>query len=150
MRMIATTALGLGVGGTAMAADVLLKAPPPVLAYDWSGIYIGGVIGGGWATNDISDSGSWHPSGTLANVPVIQMVNRSGFIGGIEGGDRYQFGKLVVGWEADMLWGGINGTSTTALWSFVCPEFADPRRSRQTPIGPQRPPAALASRTTAG
>jgi hypothetical protein len=27
------------------------------------------------------------------NVPVIQTTNSSGFIGGIEGGDRYQFGK---------------------------------------------------------
>ena len=118
VAMIAATALGAG--GTAMAADMPLKAPPPILAYDWSGIYIGGVIGGGWATNDISDPGLGI-LGTLVNVPVIQTVKSSGFIGGIEGGDRYQFGKLVVGWEADMLWGGINGTSTTTFGPSFAP-----------------------------
>jgi hypothetical protein len=32
---------------------------------------------------------------------VVQTTTNSGFIGGIEGGDRYQFGKRVIGWEAD-------------------------------------------------
>ena len=70
--------------------------------------------------NDISDPGLGI-LGTLVNVPVIQTVKSSGFIGGIEGGDRYQFGKLVVGWEADMLWGGINGTSTTTFGPSFAP-----------------------------
>jgi len=54
---------------------------------------------------------------------VIQTVNSSGFIGGIEGGDRYQFGKLVVGWEAEMLWGGINGTNTTTFGPSFAPSL---------------------------
>jgi outer membrane immunogenic protein len=42
---VAVTAI---MAGSAFAADMPLKAaPPPVLAYDWSGMYIGGVIGGG-------------------------------------------------------------------------------------------------------
>ena len=81
-----------------------MKAPPPVLAYDWSGFYIGGVIGGAWERTDTSDPGLG-VLGTLLNVPVVQTTTGSGFIGGVEGGDRYQFGKLVVGWEADMTWG---------------------------------------------
>jgi outer membrane immunogenic protein len=85
-----------------------------VAVYDWSGFYIGGVIGGGWAKNDLSDPGLGIV-GTLIGVPVVQTTDSSGFIGGIEGGDRYQFGKLVIGWEADMTWGGINGTSTTVF-----------------------------------
>ena len=48
-------------------------------------------------------------------VPVVQTTDSSSFIGGIEGGDRYQFGKLVIGWEADMVWGNTNGTSTTTF-----------------------------------
>jgi outer membrane immunogenic protein len=74
------------------------------LAYDWSGFYIGGVIGGGWSHVDSSDPGLGL-IGTLINTPVIQTTTGSAFIGGIEGGDRYQFGKLVVGLEADMTWG---------------------------------------------
>jgi outer membrane immunogenic protein len=100
--------------GSAFAADMPLKAPPPVLAYDWSGIYIGGVIGGGWTRTDSSDPGLGL-IGTLLGVPVIQTTDGSSFIGGVEGGDRYQFGKLVIGWEADMTWGNMNGTSTTTF-----------------------------------
>jgi hypothetical protein len=35
-------------------------------------------------------------------VPVVQPTFSSGFIGGVEGGLRYQLGKLVVGTEADI------------------------------------------------
>ena len=98
--------------GSAFAADMPLKAPPPVLAYDWSGFYIGGVIGGAWQRTDTSVP-SLGVLGTLVNAPVVQTTDGSGFIGGVEGGDRYQFGKLVVGWEADMTWGNVNGSNTT-------------------------------------
>ena len=85
-----------------------------VAPYDWSGFYIGGVIGGAWGRTDSSDPGLG-VIGTLMNAPVIQTTDSSGFIGGVEGGDRYQFGKLVIGWEADMVWGNLNGTSTTTF-----------------------------------
>jgi outer membrane immunogenic protein len=118
----------IGMAGVASAADMPLKAPPPA-AYDWSGFYIGGVIGGGWGDSDSSIPGLGI-IGTLAGVPVTQTTSNSGFIGGIEGGDRYQLGKLVVGWEADMLWGGINGTSTTTFGpSFIPPGIFSLTRS---------------------
>src|SRR6516162_4406649 len=113
-RVLAGVAISAIMAGSGFAADMPVKAPPPVLAYDWSGFYIGGVIGGAWSRTDSSDPGLGL-IGTLVNVPVIQTTDSSGFIGGIEGGDRYQFGKLVIGWEADMTWGGINGTSTTVF-----------------------------------
>jgi outer membrane immunogenic protein len=107
--------------GSAFAADMPLKAAPVAYApYDWSGIYIGGVIGGAWARTDSSDPGLGI-LGTLVGVPVIQTTDRSGFIGGIEGGDRYQFGKLVMGWEADMVWGNNSGTSTTTFGAPLLP-----------------------------
>jgi outer membrane immunogenic protein len=51
---------GLLFGGSAMSADLTpYKAPPPPppapLAYDWSGVYIGGHIGGGWDTTKFAD-----------------------------------------------------------------------------------------------
>jgi outer membrane immunogenic protein len=113
-RLLASAAIAAVMAGSAFAADMPLKAPPPVLAYDWSGFYLGGVIGGGWTRTDTSDPGLG-VIGTLLNVPVVQTTDSSGFIGGIEGGDRYQFGKLVVGWEADMTWGNMNGTSTSTF-----------------------------------
>jgi outer membrane immunogenic protein len=97
--------------GSAFAADMPLKAAAPYAAYDWSGMYIGGVVGGAWATNNISDSGRGIV-GPGVVVPVIQATNGSAFIGGIEGGSNYQFGNLVMGWEGDITWGSLNGTST--------------------------------------
>ena len=117
-HFLSGVALVAMMGGSAFAADMPLKAAAPVGLYDWSGIYIGGVVGGAWGTNDISDPGLGIV-GTLLGVPVIQSTNPSAFIGGIEGGSRYQFGKLVVGWEGDITWGSLNGTNTTSFTSPV-------------------------------
>ena len=54
-------------------------------------------------------------SGVVLGAPPVQTTSGSSFIGGIEGGDRYQFGKLVIGWEGDIAWGDTGGTSTTAF-----------------------------------
>jgi outer membrane immunogenic protein len=113
-RLLAGVAITAVMAGSAFAADMPLKAPPPVLAYDWSGFYLGGVIGGAWGHTD-SSTPDIGVIGSLTNVPVVQTTTSSGFIGGVEGGDRYQFGKLVVGWEADMTWGSQNGTSTNSF-----------------------------------
>jgi outer membrane immunogenic protein len=99
---------------SALAADMPLKAVAPATAYDWSGLYGGGVAGGAWGTTDSSDPGLGI-LGILANVPVIQTTSSSGFVGGFEGGSRYQLGKLVVGTEADIAWGKVDGTSTTSF-----------------------------------
>jgi outer membrane immunogenic protein len=116
---VAVTAI-MAAAGWATAADMPLRAVAPVGVYDWSGMYIGGVLGGAWATNDIADPGLG-VLGTLVGVPVIQTTNSSGFIGGIEGGSNYQFGNLVVGWEGDITWGGVNGTSTSSFGAPLLP-----------------------------
>jgi outer membrane immunogenic protein len=111
--LLATSAI-LGMSGVAMAADMAVKAVPPApYVYDWSGIYLGGVVGGAWGTNDLTTTGLG-VVGTILGVPVVQTNNSSAFIGGVEVGSRYQFGKLVVGWEGDVLWGNLNNTSTTS------------------------------------
>jgi outer membrane immunogenic protein len=119
-RLLAGIAVTAIMASSAFAADMPLKAPPPVLAYDWSGFYIGGVIGGQWAHIDTS---GFDPTfgalilgvpGTLLGAPAVQTLDTNSFVGGIEGGDRYQFGKLVVGWEADVVWGGHSGSVTTS------------------------------------
>jgi opacity protein-like surface antigen len=103
------------VSGSAFAADMAMKAPPPAYpAYDWGGLYVGGVLGGAWGTIDTSDPGLG-VLGTAVSTPVTQTTSSSGFIGGVEGGSNYQMGKLVIGWEADITWGGLNGTSTSSF-----------------------------------
>ena len=53
----AVAALVLG-PTTALAADLPVKAPPPVVIYDWTGFYIG-VAGGGslGGSNHVDPSG---------------------------------------------------------------------------------------------
>jgi len=116
LQMVSAVAIaGMAAAGSAFAADMMpLKAAPPVPIYDWGGVYVGGVIGGAWGRTDSSDPGLGIV-GALVNVPVIQTTDSSGFIGGIGGGMRYQLGKLVVGTEADITWGGVDGTSTTTF-----------------------------------
>ena len=134
---VAVPAIAAAVG-SAFAADMMpMKAAPPVLAYDWSGAYVGGVIGGAWGRTDSSDPGLGI-IGTLVNVPVIQTTDSSGFIGGVEGGMRYQLGKLVVGTEADITWGGVNGTSTTTFGPAGATGSADPLDYRQLQLDRNR------------
>src|SRR5271154_6269940 len=83
-------------------------------------MYIGGVVGGAWATNDIADPGLG-VLGTAVGVPVIQTTNSSGFIGGVGGGSNYQFGNLVVGWAGDITWGGGHGESTSGFGGPLLP-----------------------------
>jgi outer membrane immunogenic protein len=110
-----------GFAGVAAAADMPLKAVAPApYVYDWSGIYVGGVVGGAWGTHDLS-SPSLGIVGTLVGVPVVQTNNPSAFIGGVEIGSRYQFGKLVVGWEGDVTWGDVKNTSTVAFGAPLLP-----------------------------
>ncbi len=121
MKKFAFISMALGAvvaSSSVQAADLAFKAPPravaPAATFDWSGIYIGGHIGGGWATNDISDPGLGIV-GTILGVPPIQTVDSSGFIGGGQIGWNYQLGRFVLGTEADFSWADINGNSTSSF-----------------------------------
>ena len=129
-RFLLAGAAAIASCGIAAAADMPLKAAvAPVALYDWSGMYLGGVVGGSWGTNDVSDPGLGI-IGTLLGVPVVQSNSASGFIGGIEGGSRYQFGKLVIGYEGDIVWGNQKNTSNTTFGpSFIPPGVFSVTRS---------------------
>src|ERR1700760_2253955 len=116
--LLSTIAL-FGFVGCASAADLAVKAAPYVApTYDWSGFYLGGFVGGGWSHNDASEP-DLGIVGVVLGAPPVQTTSGSSFIGGIEGGDRYQFGKLVIGWEGDIAWGDTGGTSATSFASSV-------------------------------
>ena len=95
-------------GGAAMAADIsrpVYKAPPagalPV-AYDWTGFYIGGHVGYGWADKTWQDGFGF---GTVTH-------NADGFLGGGQAGFNFQTGMFVLGVEGDFSWSGISGGTT--------------------------------------
>ncbi len=96
-----------------MAADtgMPLMAPPPPGLYDWSGLYIGGVAGGGWSSNDFcGQDPAFMPDGR--RLPLTQSVNNSSWLAGAEAGWSYQINRLVVGGEWDFTWADMNGSNT--------------------------------------
>jgi outer membrane immunogenic protein len=71
----------------AFAADMPVKAPMAP-AFSWTGCYLGGNIGGGWARSDNGDATIGSSFGT--NKP-------DGVVGGGQIGCDYQIGALVFG-----------------------------------------------------
>ena len=93
MKKIAIAAAALIMGSmSASAADLAArpytKAPPaPVVVYNWTGCYIGGNVGGGWAKTDQTRV-------TRLGVPAVADYGSSegsDFIGGAQIGCDYQF-----------------------------------------------------------
>jgi outer membrane immunogenic protein len=85
--------------GGAWAADISAPrpapapvAPPPVLKYNWTGFYIGGNVGYGWARATV-DVGGFNFSEDLSGVTAGGLV-----------GFNWQSGMFVGGIEADYQW----------------------------------------------
>ena len=106
-------AFGTVMASAADMAPVVAKAPPPLpqVYYPWTGFYIGGNIGDGFANTDFSGT----TSGTLKGVPFQETLNASrsqhGWLGGGQIGINYEFvPRWVLGVEADIDWSHINGS----------------------------------------
>ena len=82
-------------GGGADPATMAYQ--PAMAAYNWTGFYIGGNAGGGMASSAFTDPCLYCSSAT---------PTRGYFTGGAQAGYNYQFGKGLIGVEAD-----INGNS---------------------------------------
>jgi outer membrane immunogenic protein len=105
---------------SAFAADMparIAKAPvaPPVLTYDWSGIYVGGAVGGAW--HDIG--------GNFYNAPGFLFNTGSGSAALIYGGFagiQKQWGNWVLGIEGgyNALDNGFNSLAGTGLPGSAC------------------------------
>jgi outer membrane immunogenic protein len=96
-RLIAALALVFAVPfGAAMAADMPVKAPPPVLEYNWSGIYWGVNAGYSWESFDWQYTNPSPPG----CCPGFNNANVNQGIGGVHGGVQYQWNHVVFGIEA--------------------------------------------------
>jgi outer membrane immunogenic protein len=112
--LLAGAAIALA-AAPAAAADMAVKAPyqpPPVAAYDWSGIYVGGHIGWAWQHTTFNDpfSAIFGPSG-----PPVRSFDPKSFFGGPQIGWNYQIGHLVVGNEVDASFTALNAGRTDAV-----------------------------------
>jgi outer membrane immunogenic protein len=119
MRTIMIAALALPVlAATASAADLSLapiyRAPTSVQAAPaWTGFYVGGNIGGGWASA---------PSDFSTTGPVFGTANNhmSGFAGGAQVGYNWQYGPAVLGTETDFQFANIDGNLSTSCPAALC------------------------------
>jgi len=99
-------------------------APP---AYNWTGFYIGGDLGGAW----ISNTGTGIPP-TFGFIPIAfnpitaEAGGTGSLIGGFHAGFDYQFASSwVAGIEGDWSWGRTKA-SFTQLWVDVPPAVTPP------------------------
>jgi outer membrane immunogenic protein len=115
MKRLATGAIAVALIGTpALAADIAVPAtsyypkfPPPAI-YDWTGIYVGGHIGGGMLVDSVSQNGVSPGGFNLANTGNLRPA---GVIGGAQIGANYEFVPWVVGLEGSWTDSAINGNT---------------------------------------
>jgi outer membrane immunogenic protein len=112
--------VSLGFGGSAMAADMAVKARPAIVGpvFSWTGFYIGGYVGGAWADRSVSVTdpclvGTVCPTtGTYNGVLPATYDLNSSFIGGGTVGYNWQAGSWVVGVEGEGGYLHLTRTST--------------------------------------
>jgi len=109
-------ALSALVAGPAVAADLRTPAPvykamPPVVPiWNWTGCYVGGHVGGLWATKD------W--SGRVPGFLSVDLGSHDvdSWLGGVQGGCDYQFANgFVIGIAGDYAWTDASGSHNWAL-----------------------------------
>ncbi len=114
MRKFLLSTLGLvALAAPALAADLPVKAPPPVVApmYNWSGFYIGG--NGGWGRSD----NCWDVFAPAGGVFLDGCRDQSGGIIGGQIGYRWQLpnNHFVFGLEAQGDWADLNRSHVSFL-----------------------------------
>jgi outer membrane immunogenic protein len=102
MRCFIGIALATAIIGSAMAAEPPVT-PPPVLTYNWTGIYLGINGGGGFGQQD--------PFNIITNRFDHDSISLSGGTVGGTAGAQLQIAHVLVGIETDLDWSGISGSS---------------------------------------
>ena len=101
----------LGMAAPALAADMPVKAAPPVVApiYSWAGFYIG--ANGGWG----SSHKCWDVTNFLGPIAAIREGCHDADGGTVGGqiGYRWQATNWVFGLEAQGNWADFNGSNTS-------------------------------------
>jgi outer membrane immunogenic protein len=110
--LLGSVALAAMIAGPAMAADMPLKAPPPVLLYSWTGCYVGGHVGGKASRADVTWGAVAVGAAAIPGSAVTDSIHLSGAVGGGQIGCQYQFaGGWLIGVEVDGSWTQSAGQS---------------------------------------
>ena len=88
------------IAGPAVAADMPLKAPPPVAIFSWTGCYVGAHVGGKSGRVSPITAGA-NFAGVPAGTSTSGSITMSGALGGGQIGCNYQVGTWVFGIEGD-------------------------------------------------
>jgi opacity protein-like surface antigen len=99
------------------AAFPAFAAPAPPLR--WTGVYVGGHIGGGFGPTNWNSA-----TGNLASVSssiFAESGDNDGFLVGGQAGFNYQIGTWVTGLEADADWANIDGYAKCATTEGATP-----------------------------
>jgi outer membrane immunogenic protein len=114
-------ALAATIAGPAVAADLPLKAETPFAQrFTWTGCYLGGHVGGGFAHKDITDpvqlvQDSFLGLGTTTGVTTASPTVNGAVIGGQIGCD-YQFApSWVIGIEGSASGSTMKGSTIVTL-----------------------------------
>lgn len=97
---------------SASAGDLSSGVVPPSDGYRWEGAYVGGSIGGAWTNGESFGAASFSGG---SGFSVESQLNSS-FTGGVQAGYNYQIGKIVVGFEGDISYGGA-GSETSLFYN---------------------------------
>jgi opacity protein-like surface antigen len=98
----------------------IYKATPAAVPYNWTGIYVGGVLGADPGSSresfgDVYNHSFFRPGGGVGDAgPQV-----AGLLGGAEVGYNYQIGRWVLGIEADL-------TDTNTEGSTACTDLSSP------------------------
>jgi len=111
---LALAALTAASAAGAQAADLPPAPPLPAKAsiayapklFDWTGIYVGGHVGGGFSESSWSDPITGIGNGTFNNF---------GFLGGAQVGANMQFNRLVLGLEGDFSWTSLKASRRDSI-----------------------------------
>jgi len=113
LAMLSATAMSAAAG----AADLPVKAPvaPIVTHYNWTGCYIGGHAGAGWARTEWTNTADTTAFGDLVPGNGFTQTN-SGFVGGGQLGCNYQVNQWVFGIEGTFAGSTIKGDLTNTVF----------------------------------
>ena len=118
--MVVASVTLLGSAGITSAADMPVKAPPPVApVWSWTGFYVG--LNGGYGQNDftgdrtcINPAGAFFGSGCTPNI-VGHVLTPSGALFGGTAGYNVQTGSFLYGFETDIQWSDIKASATVPV-----------------------------------
>jgi outer membrane immunogenic protein len=120
LKVLATAAFAAIVASPVSAADMAVKAPPPIVeVWNWTGFYIGGNVGYSWGRSDTDLT----YINTVTGLPIVpppgSITNASfrmdGFVVGGQAGYNWQTNNWVWGVEGDLQWTDERGRA-----SFLC------------------------------